>query len=98
MSNQRLTLNADDASKSVRKIKEEVETVARAANVFKSQVSAVYETSNLTFLQTISTAMGEIETNTRSLVNDCDAIFHVLQKYVGDMAEYSSDTNGLYRD
>jgi phage-related protein len=92
---ERLVLNADEASKAIRNITEQVEVIGAAAAAFRGTVEGAFEKSDLTFLDTIAKAMGKIESNVRSLTENCAEIQQALSRYVGQFADYSEDTTGL---
>lgn len=93
---QRQVLNADQASSSIRKISEYVENIGSAAVKFKNTIDEAHQKSDLTFLDTIGKAMGQIEQNVRNLSANCEDITVALNRYIAEFAEYENDTTGLY--
>lgn len=90
-----LVLNSDEASKAVRNIAEYIENIGAAATLYKQTVEEAFQRSDLSFLNTIATAMGKIETNIRQLSQTCDEIQDAMNAYIREFVEYSEDSTGL---
>ncbi len=90
-----LVLNANEATKSVRIISELIENIGSAASTYRAIVEDQFQRTDLQFLNTIASAMGQIETNIKQLSNTCIDIQTALSKYIREFEAYSDDTSGL---
>lgn len=84
-----MTLDYEAVTKAVRQITEDITNITTSATIFRDEVEDSYGVYQLTFLRSISTAMGSLEAASKQLQSIFVEIQDGLNAYIKEFDEYS---------